>query len=92
MWASEDGLTWNQVPRENIDGSVAEPASIGAGEAGWVVLHGHALMYSLDGLDWVAPDGPPEIRWGYAVPGLAVGTDRILVTMHDDIRIGEITR
>jgi sugar lactone lactonase YvrE len=92
LWVSEDGVTWNEIPPGHIDGSIVDyPVSIGTGEAGWVVLHGHALMYSLDGLDWVAPDGPPEIRWGYAVPGLAVGTDRILVA-YDVTRIGEITR
>ncbi len=89
LWASDDGLTWNQVPRENIDGSMAEPASIGAGEAGWVVLHGNALMYSPDGLKWVAPDGPPEIGWAYGAPTAVVGTDRILMR---DAYIGEITR
>ena len=91
MWVSEDGLTWNEVPPEHIDGSITEeaPVSIGAGEAGWVVLRGNALMYSIDGLNWVAPDGPPEIGWGYGAPSVVVGTDRILVP---DILIGEINR
>jgi hypothetical protein len=94
LWVSEDDLTWNEVPPEHIDGSITEeaPVSIGAGEAGWVVLRGDALMYSLDGLNWVAPDGPPKIGWGYGAPGLAVGTDRILVPYYDVIRIGEINR
>jgi len=91
LWVSEDGLTWNEVPPEHIDGSITEeaPVSIGAGEAGWVVLRGNALMYSIDGLNWVAPDGPPEIGWGYGAPSVVVGTDRILVP---DILIGEINR
>ena len=93
LWVSEDGVTWNEIPPEHIDGSLADyPVSIAAGEAGWVVLYGDALMYSLDGLDWFAPDGPPKIAWGYGVPGLVVGEDRILVTYYDVIRIGEITR
>ncbi len=93
MWASDDGVTWNEIPPGHIDGSLVEyPVSIAAGEAGWVVLYGDALMYSLDGLNWVAPDGPPEIGWSYGVPGLAVEENRILVTYYDTIRIGEITR
>jgi hypothetical protein len=96
LWASEDGLTWNQVPPEHIDGSTTEetPVSIGAGEAGWVVLYNgsDALSYSLDGLSWVTPDGPPRIGWGYFAPALVVGKDRILVPYFDVIRIGEINR
>ena len=90
LWVSEDGLTWNEVPPERIDGSITDetPVSIGAGEAGWVVLRGGALMYSLDGLNWVAPDGPPKIRWGYWAPSAVVGKDRILVEEH----VGEINR
>ncbi|MEA3511760.1 MAG: hypothetical protein U9R51_10025, partial [Actinomycetota bacterium] len=96
LWVSEDGLTWNQVSPEHIEGSTTEetPVSIGAGEAGWVVLYNgsDALSYSLDGLNWVTPDGPPKIGWGYWAPGLVVGKDRILVPYSDVIGIGEITR
>ena len=94
LWVSEDGLTWNEVPPEHIDGLITEetPVSIGAGEAGWVVLRGGALMYSLDGLNWVAPDGPPKIRWGYWAPSAVVGMDRILVPYFDVIWVGEINR
>ena len=93
LWVSEDGVTWNEIPPDHIDGSLVDyPVSIGTGEAGWVVLHGDALMYSADGLNWVAPDGPPEIGWAYAVPAVIVGADRILVPYYDNIRIGEITR
>ena len=92
LWVSEDGVTWNEIPPGHIDGSLLEyPVSIGTGDAGWVVLHGQALMYSLDGLNWVAPDGPPEIRWGYGAPRVAVGKDRILVP-YDGSWIGEINR
>jgi hypothetical protein len=93
LWVSEDGVTWNEIPPGHIDGSLLEyPVSIGTGDAGWVVLHGQALMYSLDGLNWVAPDGPPEIRWGYGAPSAVVGKDRILVPYFDDIWVGEINR
>ena len=98
LWVSEDGLTWNRVPPEHIDGSDTEetPVSIGAGEAGWVVLRGNALIYSVDGLNWVTPDGPPEIGWGYGAPSAVVGKDRILVSYYDGIGnvtgIGEINR
>jgi hypothetical protein len=92
LWVSEDGVTWNEIPPGRIDGSLLEyPVSIGTGEAGWVVLHDSALMYSLDGLNWVAPDGPPEIRWGYGAPRVVGGKDRILVA-NDVIWIGEINR
>ena len=95
LWSSEDGLTWNEVPPEHIEGSLAEadyPVSIGAGEAGWVVLRGNALVYSVDGLNWVAPDGPPEIGWGYGAPRAVVGENRILVPYFDGIWVGEINR
>jgi hypothetical protein len=92
LWVSEDGVTWNEIPPGRIDGSLLEyPVSIGTGDAGWVVLHGQALMYSLDGLNWVAPDGPPEIRWGYGAPRVVVGKDRILVP-YDGSWIGEINQ
>ena len=100
LWASEDGLAWNQVPQENIDGSMTEPVSIGAGEAGWVALFGDAgtvggvwAMYSLDGLEWaVVADAIPDLYWAFGAPTAVVGADRILVPYYDDIRIGEITR
>ena len=94
LWVSEDGLTWNEVPPEHIDGSITEetPASIGAGEAGWVVLRGNRLIYSVDGLNWVAPDGPPEIGWGYGAPRAVVGKGRILVPYFGAIWVGEINR
>ena len=94
LWLSEDGLTWNQVPPEHIDGSIthATQVSIGAGEAGWVVLQGNAFIYSVDGLNWVAPDGPPKIRWGFWAPSAVVGENRILVPYGGDIWVGEINR
>jgi len=94
LWVSEDGLTWNQVPPEHIDGLITDetPVSIGAGEAGWVVLRGNRLIYSVDGLNWVAPDGPPEIGWGYGAPRAVVGKGRILVPYFGAIWVGEINR
>ena len=102
MWASDDGTAWNEIPPEQISGSVTStPWALAAGEAGWVALFGEAgthngvrAMYSLDGLDWVVVDDPvPDLWWAFGTPDVAVGTDLILVTYYDGIaHIGEINR
>ena len=102
MWVSDDGLTWNEIPSEQISGSVTStPWALAAGEAGWVALFGEAgthngvwAMYSLDGLDWVVvADEIPDLHWAWGTPDVAVGTDLILVTYYDGVaHIGEINR
>ena len=102
MWVSDDGLTWTEIPPEQVSGSVTStPWALAAGEAGWVALFGDAgthngvwAMYSLDGFDWVVvADEIPDLHWAWGTPDVAVGTDRILVTYYDGVtRIGEINR
>ena len=95
MWVS-DGLTWTESSAEFLPGFIGEPPwAIAAGAAGWVALYGNPARaaYSQDGLTWVvATEELPDIRWGYGAPGLAVGSDQILVTYHDVVALGEITR
>ena len=102
LWVSDDGLTWNEIPPESINGSITSvPWAIAAGEAGWVALFGGPgrdggvwAMYSLDGLEWtVVADAFPDLYWGFGMPEVAVGTDRLLMTYYDDVvHIGEINR